>query len=292
MMIAKMAVFKRVTIVGVGLIGGSLALSARENGSFNHVIGIGRTRDNLQKAMERGVVDDYTLNLAEGVNQSDLIVIATPVSAVVPLIEEMLPHLKENAIITDVGSVKEPIMKKVDALSLSNSHFVGGHPIAGTENSGVEAAFMGLFKGRKCILTPSKRTNPIALEKIKALWISVGSDVVTMDSKHHDRIMAAVSHLPHMIAFTLVNFLSGIDNSRESIFKFSAGGLKDFTRIAASDPVMWRDIALMNKTNLVELLDGYVKTLDLFKNLIISEDSTGIQKEMQKSRNIRRNVLT
>ena len=287
-----MTVFKRVTIVGVGLIGGSLALSARENGSFNHVIGIGRTRDNLQKAKERGVVDDYTLNLAEGVKQSDLIVIATPVSAVVPLIEKMLPHLKENAIVTDVGSVKGSIMKKVDTLSLSNTHFVGGHPIAGTENSGVEAAFLGLFKGRKCILTPSKRTNPIALEKIKALWISVGSDVVTMDSEHHDRIMAAVSHLPHMIAFTLVNFLSGIDNSHESIFKFSAGGLKDFTRIAASDPVMWRDIALMNKTNLVELLDGYVKTLDLFKNLIISEDPTGLQREMEKSRNIRRNVLT
>jgi len=287
-----MTVFKQVTIVGVGLIGGSLALSARGNGSFDHVIGIGRTRDNLQKAKERGVIDDYTLNLAEGVKESDLIVIATPVCTVVPLIEKMLPHLKENALVTDVGSVKGSIMKKVDALPFSNIHFVGGHPIAGTENSGVEAAFMGLFNGRKCILTPSKRTDPVALEKIKALWISVGSDVVTMDSEHHDRIMAAVSHLPHMIAFTLVNFLSGIDNSRESIFNFSAGGLKDFTRIAASDPVMWRDIALMNKTNLVELLDGYVKTIELFKDLIISEDPTGLQKEMQKSRNIRRNILT
>ena len=287
-----MTIFKRVTIVGVGLIGGSLALSARGNGSFNHITGIGRTRANLQKAKELGVVDDYTLDLAEGVKQSDLIVIATPVTAVVPLIEKMLPHLKENALITDVGSVKGSIMNKVDTLPFSNTHFVGGHPIAGTENSGVEAAFMGLFKGRKCILTPSKRTNAIALDKIKTLWISIGSDVVIMDSERHDRIMAAVSHLPHMIAFTLVNFLSSIDSSHERIFNFSAGGLKDFTRIAASDPVMWRDIALMNKANLVEMLDGYIQTLDLFRNLIIGEDASGLQKEMQESRNIRRNVIT
>jgi prephenate dehydrogenase len=291
-MTPDMTIFKRVTIVGVGLIGGSLALSARENGSFAHITGVGRTRENLEKAKELGVVDAYTLNLAAGVKQSDLIVIATPVSAVVPLLVKMLPHLKENAVVTDVGSVKGSMMKKVESLSLGNICFVGGHPIAGTENSGVEAAFLGLFKGRKCVLTPSKLTNAAALEKIKSLWISVGSDVVIMDSERHDKIMAAVSHLPHVIAFTLVNFLSSIDSSHERIFNFSAGGLKDFTRIAASDPIMWRDIALMNKTNLVEMLDGYVKTLNAFKDLINGEDATGLQKEMQQSRNIRRNVIT
>jgi len=286
-----MAFFKRVTIVGVGLIGGSLALAARENGSFGHITGIGRTPGNLQKAMKLGVVDNCTLDLAQGVRQSDLIVIATPVSAVVPLIEKMLPHLKEHALITDVGSVKGPIIRRVDDLPLGSTNFVGGHPIAGTENSGVEAAFLGLFKGRKCILTPSKRSSSAALKSIEALWASLGSDVVVMDSEHHDRIMAAVSHLPHIIAFALVNFLSSIDDAPASIFNFSGGGLKDFTRIAASDPVMWRDIALMNKTNILAMLDGYTKALDSFKSLMDGENATGLEKEMEKSRNIRRNVV-
>ena len=286
-----MLVFKKVAIVGVGLIGGSLALSAREKGVFHYIIGIGRTLRNLQKAKELGVVDNYTVNLTEGVKNVNLVVIATPVGTIIPLIEKMIPYLKEETIITDVGSVKGEIIRKVDKLHLSNLYFVGGHPIAGTENSGVEAAFSDLFTGKKCILTPSKQTNLSALEKVKKLWISVGSEVITMDSELHDWIMAAVSHLPHIVAFTLVNFLSDIDNSNKNLFKFSAGGLKDFTRIAGSDPIMWRDIALMNKANLVDLIDRYQKKLNYFRELINQEDFSNLFEEIQKSRNIRRNII-
>ena len=286
-----MLVFNRVAIVGVGSIGGSLALAAREQGVFNHITGIGRTLGNLQKAKELGAVDDYTIDITEGVRNADLVVVATPVGAITQIIEKMLPYLKKESIITDVGSVKGPIIEKVETLPLFNIYFVGGHPIAGTENSGVQAAFSNLFKGRKCIITPSKQTNPSALEKIKNLWMSLGSEVVIMDGVRHDQIMGAVSHLPHMMAFALVNFLSDIDGSDESMFKFSAGGLKDFTRIAASDPIMWKDIALMNKTNLVELIERYQEALDYLKKLINSEDSDRLLKEIQKSRNIRRNII-
>ncbi|MBW1678776.1 MAG: prephenate dehydrogenase/arogenate dehydrogenase family protein [Deltaproteobacteria bacterium] len=277
--------------MGVGLIGGSLALSARIKGIFNNIIGIGRTLDNLRRAKELGVIDEFTTDFLKGVENADLVVVATPVSLIVPLIEKMLPHLKEETIITDVGSVKAEIMDKVDGLLLSNVYFVGGHPIAGTENSGVEAAFSDLFERKKCILTPSKKTNPSALEKVKNLWISVGSEVVFMDSERHDKILGAVSHLPHFIAFALVSFLNDIDEFNGSIFEFSAGGLKDFTRIAASHPFMWKDIALMNRTHLVELIEQYQKTFDLFKDLINKEDSNRLLKEIQKSRNIRKNII-
>ena len=255
------------------------------------ITGIGRTLGNLQKAKELGAVDEYTIDITEGVRNADLVVVATPVGAITQIIEKMLPYLKKESIITDVGSVKGPIIEKVETLPLFNIYFVGGHPIAGTENSGVQAAFSNLFKGRKCIITPSKQTNPSALEKIKNLWMSLGSEVVIMDGVRHDQIMGAVSHLPHMMAFALVNFLSDIDGSDESMFKFSAGGLKDFTRIAASDPIMWKDIALMNKTNLVELIERYQEALDYLKKLINSEDSDRLLKEIQKSRNIRRNII-
>ncbi|MFH0811660.1 MAG: prephenate dehydrogenase/arogenate dehydrogenase family protein [Pseudomonadota bacterium] len=286
-----MVVFNQVTIIGVGLIGGSLALSARRKGIFHHIIGVGRTLENLQKAKELQVVDDYTTDLTTGVTGSDLVVVATPVRVVVPLIEKMLPHLKEGTIITDVGSVKAEIVNQVGALPLSNVYFVGGHPIAGTENSGAEAAFSDLFKGRKCILTPTKRTDIFALEKIRNVWEAVGAEVVLMDSAEHDKILGAVSHLPHMIAFTLVNFLDELQKGNGKVFEFSAGGLKDFTRIAASHPVMWADIAVMNRAHLVELMEGYQNAFDYLKTLIDTQDWNRLHDEIQKSRIIRRTII-
>jgi prephenate dehydrogenase len=287
-----MVKFNSVAIVGVGLIGGSFALSARQKGIFNHIVGIGRTPENLRKARDLNVVDEFTLNLDEGVKNAELVVIATPVSDIIPIIKKVLPALKKGAIITDVGSVKNEIMIETDKLSLPGVFFVGSHPIAGTENSGVEAAFSDLFLGKKCILTPSEKTDPSALEKIKNLWMSVGSEVFFMDSEQHDQILGAVSHLPHMIAFALVNYLHEINNEKESVFKFSGGGLKDITRIAASHPIMWKDIALMNKENLVNLMEGFQKTLEELKELINRGDGDELVRKFEESRRIRRGLIS
>jgi prephenate dehydrogenase len=183
-------------------------------------------------------------------------------------------------------------MIETDKLSLPGVFFVGSHPIAGTENSGVEAAFSDLFLGKKCILTPSEKTDPSALEKIKNLWMSVGSEVFFMDSEQHDQILGAVSHLPHMIAFALVNYLHEINNEKESVFKFSGGGLKDITRIAASHPIMWKDIALMNKENLVNLMEGFQKTLEELKELINRGDGDELVRKFEESRRIRRGLIS
>ena len=291
-MSVSMVTFNRIAIVGVGLIGGSLALSGRQKGIFNHIVGIGRTPENLQKAKDLNVVDEFTLNLDQGVRNADLVVIATPVNDIVPIVKKALPALKQGAIVTDVGSVKNEIMIETDKLSLPGVFFVGSHPIAGTENSGVEAAFTDLFRGRKCILTPSKKTDHSALEKIKDLWLSVGSEVFFMDSAPHDQILGAVSHLPHMIAFALVNYLHALSHEHEDIFKFSGGGLKDFTRIAASHPIMWKDIALMNKENLVDLIEGFQNTLEGLKKIIIRGDGGELVELFDKSRRIRRELIT
>ncbi len=291
-MSVRMVKFNGVAIVGVGLIGGSLALSARQKGIFNHIVGIGRSPENLRKAKDLNVVDEFTLNLDEGVKNAELVIIATPVCDIIPIIKKVLPALKKGAIITDVGSVKNEIMIETDKLSFPGVFFVGSHPIAGTENSGVEAAFPDLFLERKCILTPSEKTDPSALEKIKNLWISVGSEVFFMDSEPHDQILGAVSHLPHMIAFALVNYLHAISHEKESIFKFSGGGLKDFTRIAASHPIMWKDIALMNKGNLLNLMEGFQKTLEELKELINRGDGDELVRKFEESRRIRRGLIS
>lgn len=283
--------FNKVTIVGVGLIGGSLALAARNKGIFKNIVGVGRNPANLKKAKKLKVVDDFTHNLEEGVKDAELVIIATPAREILPIMKKILPTLKKGTIITDVGSVKAEIIRETDKLPLSEIFFVGSHPIAGTENSGVEAAFPELFEERKCILTPSKKTNSSALEKVKDLWVAVGSEVVFMNSDEHDQVLGAVSHLPHMIAFALVNFLYDIMGSDENIFKLSGGGLKDFTRIAASHPIMWENIALMNKNNLVTLIDGFQKALENLKELVKTEKSEELVEQFQKARSIRRELI-
>lgn len=286
-----MAHFDRVAIVGVGLIGGSLALAARREGLFGHVTGIGRHSDSLEKAKSLGVIDSYSLDLLEGVKGAQLVVVATPVGVIVPLIERMLHSLSPGTIITDVGSVKAPILDLLDRLPFSGVYFVGGHPIAGTENSGVEAAFSDLFKGRKCVLTPSTRTDPTALATIHNLWHTVGAEVLTMEGRTHDFIFGAVSHLPHVLAFGLVNFLNDLKELEGDLARYSGGGLRDFTRIAASDPIMWRDIALSNRSNLLTLIDGYVKAIQDLRDLISREDASRLLESIQKSRTIRRTLI-
>ncbi len=247
----------KLAVVGVGLIGGSLALALKEAGAVGHVVGIGRGLPNLETALRLGVVDSYTQDLVEGVKDADVVFLATPVQALGPVAEQMMPHLKSGAIITDGGSVKQAVIDAIEPNLRDDVHFVPGHPIAGTENSGAEAAFATLYRDRRCILTPTEKTDPAALEKMQQMWAMVGSQVVVMDVEKHDRVLAAISHLPHMVAYALVNAVGAYDRYDENILEYSAGGFRDFTRIASSDPTMWRDIALTNREALVEMMQQF-----------------------------------
>lgn len=280
--------FKRMAIVGVGLIGGSLAKAVKKKKLAGDILGVGRSEERLARAKEQGIVDGYSVRLDDAVSEADLIVIATPVGIIIDWIKQLIPFLKKGSIVTDVGSVKKQIVDGVEGFISDSFYFVGGHPIAGTENSGFESSFPTLFKGRKCILTPVQSTNPQALERVKELWTRVGSTVVCMDSEKHDEVLAAVSHLPHIVAYSMVNSLLNIEGFKENIFSFSAGGFKDFTRIAASDAEMWRDIALMNKDKLVSMIQLFQDYLNGLKEAIEKEDADKLFSEFQKSRAFKR----
>jgi prephenate dehydrogenase len=247
----------RLAIIGVGLIGGSLALALKAAGAVGEVVGIGRGLTNLEKALELGVVDRITRDAAAGVRDADLVFLATPVLALPEATASIASHLKAGAILTDGGSVKGSVARAIEPLLPPGVHFVPGHPIAGTEKSGAEAAFATLYRGRRCILTPTDRTDRGALELVRRVWETAGSEVVLMDVEKHDRVLAAISHLPHMVAYSLVNAVSTYDRYEENILEYSAGGFRDFTRIASSDPTMWRDIALTNRDALLEMMERF-----------------------------------
>lgn len=247
----------KLAVVGVGLIGGSLALALKEAGAVGHVVGIGRGLPNLETALRLGVVDSFTQDLAEGVADADVIFLATPVQALGAVAEQAMPYLKSGAILTDGGSVKQAVIDAIEPHLRQDIQFVPGHPIAGTENSGAEAAFATLYRQRRCILTPTARTSVEALECMSRMWQLVGSQVVVMDVDKHDRVLAAISHLPHMVAYALVNAVGAYDRYNENILEYSAGGFRDFTRIASSDPTMWRDIALTNREALIEMMEQF-----------------------------------
>lgn len=282
--------FKRMAIVGLGLIGGSLARIAKEKKFVETIIGLGRRAENLELALAAGSIDEYSLDLKKGLNGVDIVVIATPVGIIADLTREMTGCLKPGALITDVGSVKTRIVQEIESFLPNHLHFVGAHPIAGTENSGFKASFAQLFQGARCILTPTTNTNSSAVEKVKNLWERAGCDVMLMEAERHDRIFAAVSHLPHLIAYCLVNAVIDVDKKEGGIVDFSAGGLRDFTRIAASDPVMWRDIFFMNKENMLPLIAHFQKVLEELKSHIIKEDSEKLISEFDRSRTFRRKI--
>ncbi len=276
--------FQRMAIAGVGLIGGSLAQAVKERKVVGEVVGVGRNEERLKGACEAGIIDSYTARIDDSLGTVDLMVIATPVCMIADLVEKMIPFLKEGTVITDVGSVKKEIVEQVEGFMPDTLHFVGGHPIAGTENSGFEHSFSTLFEDRTCILTPVESTNQQALRQVQELWSRVGSIVVCLNCDEHDEILAAVSHLPHMVAYGMVNCLLTIEGFEENIFSFSAGGFKDFTRIAGSDPAMWRDIALMNRDKLLSMIERFQSYLEELKEAIEQKDSEKLFAEFQKSR--------
>jgi len=274
-------------IVGVGLIGGSLAMAGRKNGLVKEIIGVGRGAANLKEAVKLNVIDSFAFDISEAVKDADLIVLATPVGGFEGLVKQMRHKLNKGAIITDAGSVKGRMVSRIERLLPRGTYFVAGHPIAGKEKSGVKAATHRLFEGTKCILTPTKKTDASALKKVKALWRAVGAEVVLMDPMLHDKVLGAVSHLPHVAAYSIVNTVAEIKKDGNNFIAFSGGGFKDFTRIAASSPEMWRDIFLSNRENLVSIISRYQKNLEKLKKYIKDKDSKKLIKELEKAKAVR-----
>ena len=281
----------RLAIIGVGLIGGSLALALKEAGAVGEVVGCGRGKPNLEKALALGIVDRYTRDPLEAVRNADLIFLATPVKTLATVVGQCLPALKPGAIITDGGSVKAEVINSIEPLLPDSIHFVPGHPIAGTEQSGAEAAFASLYQGKRCILTPTAKTDARALALVEQMWTIVGSNVVTMPMDKHDRILAAISHLPHMVAYSLVNAVGSYDHYEENILEYSAGGFRDFTRIASSDPTMWRDIAETNRDALLEMMEQFEVFFAELKADIATGDGEKLFEFFLRSKQLRDAIL-
>ena len=279
--------FKKMTIIGVGLIGGSLGLIAKQKNLVEEVVGFGRKRGMLQKAVSLKAIDRYSLSLPKAVEGADLIVLATPMGTFEKICREILPYLQRGAVVTDVGSVKGNWVTRLESILSPQAFFVGGHPIAGREKSGVEAARADLFQGSRCVLTPTSRTDPAALEKVTRLWEKTGAKVALIDPVDHDQIMGAVSHLPHLAAYALMETLTHPKIARNKPVQFSAGGLRDFTRIAASSPEMWRDIFLTNKEVMVEMIDLFQETIEKIKKKILDEDGEGLFEIFDRAKEIR-----
>lgn len=282
---------QKLAVVGVGLIGGSLALALKAAGAVGEVIGIGRGLANLEKAEELGIVDRFTRDLAEGVADADLVFLAIPVLTLPQVAAEVLQHMKPGAVLTDGGSVKGTVVQAIEPLLPEGVHFVPGHPIAGTEKSGAEAAFASLYQGKRCILTPTEKTDSSALELVRRVWTVAGSEVVSMAVEKHDRILAAISHLPHMVAYSLVNSVGSYDRYEENILEYSAGGFRDFTRIASSDPTMWRDIALANRDALLEMMERFEVFFAELKEDIRSGDEARLFEFFLRSKESRDAIL-
>lgn len=282
--------FRQMTIVGVGLIGGSLGMICRQQGLVGIVVGTSRRIENLKKAVELKAIDRYTTDLADAASGSDLLVLATPVDTFESALTACAPKLAQGAVITDVGSVKGPLIGRMEALAPSGATVVGAHPIAGKENTGVEAASVELFRGALCILTPTAKTDASALAKIRRLWEATGARLSEMDPFLHDRVLGAVSHLPHMVAFALVNAIATVQETQTpglDLQTFSGGGYRDTTRIAASSPEMWRDICLWNRDNLVSQIEAYQACLETLKGLIKAGDGEGLARQFERAKHVR-----
>ncbi|MCG6898415.1 MAG: prephenate dehydrogenase/arogenate dehydrogenase family protein [Gammaproteobacteria bacterium] len=263
---------ERLCVIGVGLIGGSLARALRAAAACREVVGAGRSVANLQTAVELGVIDRYETDLAQAVSGADMVVLCVPLGAMEGVFTAIKGRLAEQAVLTDAGSAKGSVIEAAQRVFGSvPDFFVPGHPIAGTEQSGVEASFPGLYQRRRVILTPLPNTLSSATERVRAMWEVTGAQVVNMDPVHHDEVLAATSHLPHLLAYSLVDTLSRLDENNE-VFDYAAGGFRDFTRIASSDPVMWRDICLANADAILQMIEYFVDDLQALGEAIRRHD--------------------
>lgn len=267
---------KKLVIFGVGLIGGSVALALKKAGSTAQIIGCGRSHQNLQTALDLNVIDASSNNIAESMKDADLVLIAAPVAQTPEILHAIKPYLAAHTVITDAGSTKVDVLHCAkEILGQQFSQFVGGHPIAGAEKSGVSAATADLYHNKNVVLTPDAATNPQAVKNVCALWQSCGANVSEMSAETHDGIFAAVSHLPHLLAFALVDEVASRPNA-EQLFGFAASGFRDFTRIAGSHPEMWRDISLANRTALLSEITAYQKELSHLKQMLEHQDGESL----------------
>ncbi len=284
--------FERVALIGVGLIGSSLAHVLHRKGLTRHVAGCVRSEASRAICLKLGIADSMHDTPAEAVEGADLVVLCTPIGTYAEVTEKLAPHLKPGALLTDVGSVKQAVIRDVGPLLPEGVHFVPGHPIAGSERSGPEAGFAELFEGRWCILTPPPGTDEDAVERLAELWRRCGSMVDIMDARHHDEVLAITSHLPHLIAYTIVNTASEVEGStRAEVAKYSAGGFRDFTRIAGSDPIMWRDIFLNNRDAVLEMLQRFTEDLTALQRAIRWGEGETLETMFRRTREVRQSVI-
>jgi len=275
---------ERLCIIGVGLIGGSLARALREAAYVKDIVGCSRSAEHLQKAVDLGVIDRYDTDARKAVQDADMVFVSVPLGAMATVFEAIKDALADTAVVTDGGSAKGSVVEAVKkSVGRIPGWFVPGHPIAGTEQSGVEASFADLYKGRRIILTPTAETDIEAVKKVRTMWEAAGASVNEMDVEHHDEVLAATSHLPHMLAFALVESLARMSEQRE-IFEYAAGGFRDFTRIASSDPVMWRDICLANRDALLAMVENFRDDLDDLTSAIREQDTGRILKIFQDAK--------
>lgn len=285
-------VFNKVCIIGLGLIGGSIGLSLKRLNSSSQVVGYAKTKSTLKRAVERGLVDKVEENLINAVNDADFVILATPLSMFKSIIGEISPFLKEGCIISDTGSAKLSVIKELKNIIPGNIEFVPGHPIAGTEESGPDSGFAELFDNRWCILTPTEDNTSNAIHLVKKFWESLGSKVEIMEPSHHDKVLAITSHIPHLIAFNIVGTANNLANVTEKeVVKYSAGGFRDFTRIAASDPKMWSDIFTYNSEAVLEMLELFSNDLAKLKDAVKKKDSDLLFSNFEKTRAVRKNII-
>ena len=284
--------FKKICIIGCGLIGSSLARAIKKNNLAEKIVSSNRSDAVNKKVIELKIVDDSSSDTKKMADGSDLVVIATPLSSYEDVISKIKNSLKDGVILTDVGSVKENIINLIEKNIPESISWIPSHPIAGTEESGPEAGFSELFQNRWCILTPSKKAKEKDINLLQTFWEKVGSKVDIMEAKQHDYILSITSHIPHLIAYNIVNTSLNIQDEKEStIVKYSAGGLRDFTRIAASNPIMWRDVFIQNKKNTSKMIDQFIKNLEDLKKAIENEDGKKLEQIFTKTKKIRKDIV-
>jgi cyclohexadieny/prephenate dehydrogenase len=284
--------FEKIALLGLGLIGSSLSHASRRAKLAHHISGYARSAETRATALDIGLVDSIHETAAEAVKHADLIILCSPIGTYAALAQEIAPHLKAGAILTDVGSVKGAVIRDVAPHLPLNVHFIPGHPIAGTEQSGPRAGFETLFDNRWCILTPPPHTDAAALAKLKAYWQALGSNVDEMTPEHHDLVLAITSHLPHLIAYNTVATAADLEEVTNSeVIKYSAGGFRDFTRIAASDPTMWRDVFLNNREAVLEMLGRFSEELSVLQRAIRWGDGETLFDLFTRARDVRRSII-
>jgi cyclohexadieny/prephenate dehydrogenase len=285
-------IFERIALIGIGLIGSSIARCIKRDGLANHVSVSARSQKSLDTAIELNFADSATLDQKDSVKNADLIIICSPVGTYSDIIQNIKSNLKLGAIITDVGSVKQAVIRDLEPHIPEGVHLVPAHPVAGTERSGPEAGFPELFEDRWCIITPTSQTDKKSIDQVTEFWKSLGSNIEIMEPKHHDLVMAMTSHLPHLIAYTIVGTATDLEKSlTNEVIKFSAGGFRDFTRIAASDPTMWRDVFLNNRDAVLEMLQRFSEDITALQRAIRWGEGNTLHELFSRTQEVRRGVI-